>query len=201
MTFLLRILTVLLCLALPIGSLQAATILVVGDSLSAGYGIKKEAGWVALLGQQLKPQHQVINASISGNTSKDGQTRLAAALKQHQPDVVIIALGGNDALRGLPLPQMQANLTQMVKQSKDAKAKVLLVGMDMPPNYGNAYRKQFTAVYQSVAKQTQTPLLPLLVAGFETDLKAFQADGIHPNESKQNVMMNNVLRPLRPLLR
>ncbi len=200
MTFLLRILTICLCLSLPATSL-AATVLVMGDSLSAGYGIKKEVGWVALMSQALAPQHRVINASISGNTSKDGQTRLAAALKQHQPDVVIIALGGNDALRGLPLPQMQANLSQMIRQSKDAKAKVLLVGMDMPPNFGNAYRKQFNGVYQSVAKQTKTPLLPLLVAGFETDLNAFQADGIHPNASKQNVMMNNVLRPLRPLLR
>ena len=201
MTFLLRIVTICLCLTLPMTSLSAATVLVMGDSLSAGYGIKKETGWVALMAQQLKPQHQVINASISGNTTKDGQTRLAAALKQHQPDVVVIALGGNDALRGLPLAQMQANLTQMVKQSQAVKAKVLLVGMDMPPNFGNAYRKQFSAVYQTVAKNTQTPLLPLLVAGFETDLNAFQADGIHPNASRQNVMMNNVLRPLRPLLR
>ncbi len=201
MTFLLRILTVGLCLALPISTVSAATVLVMGDSLSAGYGIKKEAGWVALLAQQLQPQHKIINASISGNTIKDGQTRLAAALKQHQPDVVIIALGGNDALRGLPLTQMQTNLSQMVKQSKAAKAKVLLVGMDMPPNFGNAYRKQFNGVYQTVAKDTQTPLLPLLVAGFETDMKAFQADGIHPNASKQKVMMNNVLKPLRPLLR
>lgn len=201
MTFLLRIWTIALCLMLPFGSLSAATVLVMGDSLSAGYGIKKEAGWVALMAERLKPQHKVVNASISGNTSKDGQTRLAAALKQHQPDVVIIALGGNDALRGLPLPQMQANLSQMIRQSKDAKAKVLLVGMDMPPNFGNTYRKKFNGIYQSVAKQTQTPLLPLLVAGFETDLTAFQADGIHPNASKQNVMMNNVLRALQPLLR
>lgn len=201
MTFLLRIWTIALCLLLPFGSLSAATVLVMGDSLSAGYGIKKEAGWVALMAERLQPQHKVVNASISGNTSKDGQTRLAAALKQHQPNVVIIALGGNDALRGLPLPQMQANLTQMIKQSQAAKAKVLLVGMDMPPNFGNAYRKQFSSVYQSVSKQTHTPLLPLLVAGFETDLKAFQADGIHPNASKQNVMMNNVLKPLQPLLR
>lgn len=201
MTFLLRLLTVCLYLTLPLGSLSAATVLVMGDSLSAGYGIKKEAGWVALLAKQLQPQHKIINASISGNTTKDGQTRLAAALKQHQPNVVIIALGGNDALRGLPLPQMQANLSQMIKQSQGAKAKVLLVGMDMPPNFGNAYRKQFTAVYQNVAKQTNTPLLPLLVAGFEADMSAFQADGIHPNASKQSVMMRNVLKPLQPLLR
>lgn len=193
----LRILTLWLLFCLPV---SAATILVVGDSLSAGYGLAPKQGWVYLLGQNLGTKHKVVNASISGDTTQGGLARLPKALQTHKPQIVIIELGGNDALRGLPISQMQANLEKMVKQSTQSKAKVLLVGIDVPYNYGKSYRSQFQAVYQNIAKQYKLPFVPSLLAGFETDLKKFQRDGIHPSKEAQQLMLDNVLPKLKPLL-
>lgn len=174
--------------------------MVFGDSLSAGYGLKAGEGWVSLLARELAPRHRVINASVSGETSAGGLTRLPAALQQHKPDVLILALGGNDGLRGLPLPAMQDNLNQMVRLAQSQKARVLLVGMALPPNYGPEYGNKFQAVFRDVAAARKTALVPLLVKGFERDLGKFQPDGIHPAASAQGQMLENVLPALLPLL-
>ncbi|WP_434778982.1 arylesterase [Neisseria sp. Ec49-e6-T10] len=179
---------------------QAATVLVVGDSLSAGYGLNAKQGWVYLLGQKLGNKHKVINASISGDTTSAGLARLPQAIKNHKPDIIILELGSNDALRGLPFTQTQANLKKMIQLSKQAKAKVLLVGMDMPPNFGNSYRTQFKRIYQNLATEEKIALVPLLIDGFAADLSQFQNDGIHPKASAQDKMMLNVLPKLTPLL-
>ena len=180
--------------------LQAATILVVGDSLSAGYGINAQQSWVYLLGQQLGTKHKVINASISGDTTAAGLARLPQSLRVHKPDVIIIELGSNDALRGLTFTQMQNNLQKMIRLSKQSKAKVLLIGMDLPPNFGLSYRNQFKGIYQNLAKTEKIAFVPVLVEGFAADLNQFQADGIHPKASAQPKMMQNVLPKLKPLL-
>ncbi|MCW3480421.1 arylesterase [Neisseriaceae bacterium JH1-16] len=193
----LRIL-LLWCLALPV---PAATILVFGDSLSAGYGLSPGQGWVSLLQQQLGGTHQVVNASQSGETTAGGLSRLPQALKAHKPQVVVIELGGNDGLRGLPLAEMRANLDTMIRASRAAGARVLLVGMALPPNYGRPYTEQFHAVYDSLARQHRLAYVPLLVAGFATDRRRFQADGIHPLAAAQPQMMQTVYRQLRPLLK
>jgi len=193
----LRIL-LLWCLALPV---PAATVLVFGDSLSAGYGLSPGQGWVSLLQQQLGGAHKVVNASQSGETTAGGVSRLPQALKAHQPQVVILELGGNDGLRGLPLSEMQANLDTMIRASEAAGARVLLVGMALPPNYGRPYTDQFHAVYDTLARQCRTGYVPLLVAGFATDRSRFQPDGIHPVAAAQAQMMQTVYRQLRPLLK
>ncbi|MFN4238678.1 MAG: arylesterase [Vogesella sp.] len=179
---------------------QAGKIVVFGDSLSAAYGLNPAQGWVSLLQKQLGPKHQVINASLSGETTAGGLARLPAVLQQHKPDVLVLELGGNDGLRGLPLPAMQDNLNQMVRLAQSQKARVLLVGMALPPNYGPEYGNKFQAVFRDVASARKTPLVPLLVKGFERDLSKFQPDGIHPAASAQAQMMNNVLPALLPLL-
>jgi len=193
----LRIL-LLWCLALPV---PAATILVFGDSLSAGYGLSPGQGWVSLLQHQLGGSHQVVNASQSGETTAGGLSRLPQALKAHKPQVVVLELGGNDGLRGLPLAVMQANLDTMIRASRAAGARVLLVGMALPPNYGRPYTEQFHSVYDTLAQQHRLAYVPLLVAGFETDRRRFQADGIHPIAAAQPQMMQTVYRQLRPLLK
>ncbi|MDF0605951.1 arylesterase [Neisseriaceae bacterium TC5R-5] len=180
---------------------SAATILVFGDSLSAAYGLSPEQGWVALLAKQLGAQHKVINASISGETSAGGLARLPEALKRHQPNIVILELGANDGLRGLPLKEMQNNLQTMIELSKRSQAKVLLVGMGLPPNYGPDYGKAFRQAYVELAKKNKLSLVPLLVAGFEADLNQFQADGLHPKASAQARMMRTVASKLAPLLK
>jgi acyl-CoA thioesterase-1 len=193
----LRIL-LLWCLALPV---PAATVLVFCDSLSAGYGLSPGQGWVNLLQQQLGGAHMVINASQSGETTAGGASRLPQALKAHKPQVVILELGGNDGLRGLPLTEMQANLDTMIRASQAAGARVLLVGMALPPNYGHPYTDQFHAVYDTLARQHRTAYVPLLIDGFATDRRRFQADGIHPVAAAQPQMMQTVYRQLRTLLK
>ena len=167
-------------------SKPAATLLVLGDSLSAEYGLPRGSGWVALLGQRLETTHagwQVVNASISGETTSGGRTRLPALLKQHQPRLVIIELGGNDALRGLSLQQTREHLQAMVQASLSTGAKVLLLGMQMPPNYGADHAARFAALYRDVAKQHQVGWVPFFLSAIadKPDIAAwFQADRIHP---------------------
>lgn len=175
-------------------------ILVVGDSISAEYGLKRGTGWVQLLYAKLKKQHPnatIVNASISGDTSASGRYRLPVLLKKHNPSLVILALGANDALRGLSLKATLNNLTAMSKASQKTGAHVLITGMQMPPNYGKAYQMQFRKVFERAAKQTNAALLPFLLTGVadieaEKSLTLFQKDRIHPNEQAQQRIMENV---------
>jgi len=187
------------------GALQAQTnLLVFGDSLSAGYGIRSEEAWPTLLAQRLKAQgypYTVANASISGETSGGGASRLGAALTRFKPAIVIIELGANDGLRGLPLTQLRDNLGRMIRMSQAAGARVLLVGMMLPPNYGSEYTRAFAAVYADLGRSHKVALLPFLFEGMAADRAAFQADGLHPTASAQPRLLDNVWRALLPLLR
>ena len=178
------------------------SILVLGDSLSAEYGLARGSGWVALLQQRLKAENidgSVVNASISGETSSGGKTRLPALL-QRRPDIVIIELGGNDALRGLQLSATESNLRAMISAAQQAKAKVLLVGMRIPPNYGRDYTEKFFSLYATLAKQNKVPLIPFLLDGVADKPELFQADRIHPVAQAHPIMLNNVWTGLKPLL-
>jgi acyl-CoA thioesterase-1 len=180
---------------------------VLGDSLSAEYGLKRGTGWVALMEQRLAQEKRavkVVNASISGDTTSGGRARLAPLLAQHKPKLVIIELGGNDALRGLPLPMTQENLLAMTRAAQAAGAKVLLVGMQVPPNYGKDYAKQFADVFAAVARSTQATLVPFLLQGVADGAdptRLFQADRIHPLEAAHPIMLNNVWPSARKLLK
>jgi len=181
----------------------AQTILVMGDSLSAGYGIRPEQAWPSLLGQRLLERHadySVANLSISGETTAGGRARLGAALRQHQPAVVIIALGANDGLRGLPLAQMRDNLNAMVDASRTAGARVLLAGMRLPPNYG-AYAEEFSASYQKVARDKKTALLAFLLEPVALRSNAFQPDNLHPTAEMQPLILDHLWPTLQPLLK
>jgi acyl-CoA thioesterase-1 len=186
---------------------ERKTLLVVGDSLSAEYGLARGAGWVALLQARIDQQKlpwAVVNASISGDTTSGGRSRLAALLQQHKPALVVIELGGNDALRGLPLTMTQSNLGEMVRAAKAAGARVLVVGMRVPPNYGRKYGDDFLALFASVAKDQGTALVPFLLAGVADGPQAdtlFQPDRIHPKAEAHPRMLDNVWPVLKPLLR
>ena len=202
-------LSVVLALTLGMGAHAAApkhTILVVGDSLSAEYGLRRGTGWVPLLEKQLisdKKAVKVINASISGDTTSGGRSRMGALLTRHKPTIVVIELGGNDALRGLPLDMTEVNLTAMTQAAKKAGAKVLLLGMQVPPNYGAAYGATFSALFGKVAKAEQVALMPFFLKGVADvpDVSSqFQADRIHPNEQAQPKMLANVWPELKKLL-
>ena len=172
--------------------------------MSAEYGLRRGTGWVSLLGQKLKllsPGVEIINASISGDTTSGGRSRLAALLTRHKPQIVMIELGGNDALRGLALSMSQDNLTNMVEQAQQAQAKVILIGMQIPPNYGREYSLAFKTMFSSVSRAKHTALLPFLLEGVGPQNEMFQADGIHPNESAQPIMMETVLKVLLPALK
>jgi len=181
-------------------------VLVVGDSLSAEYGLKRGSGWVALLEQRVQREKlaaRVVNASISGDTTSGGRSRLPALLKQHSPTVVVIELGGNDALRGLPLEMTEQNLRAMTQASQKAGAKVLLVGMQVPPNYGASYTQRFSQTFEQVARTEKAVLVPFLLKGVADTadpLKWFQSDRIHPNETAQPLMLDNVWPTLRRLI-
>jgi acyl-CoA thioesterase-1 len=183
------------------------TILVVGDSLSAEYGLARGAGWVNLMTEKLakeKISARVINASISGDTTSGGLSRLPALLTQHKPTIVIIELGGNDALRGMAMGQTEKNFSQMTQQSTKSGAKVLLLGMQVPPNFGPAYAKEFTAVYQQVAKSNKAALVPFFLKGVAdapNSRELFQADGIHPLAAAHPIMLANVWPELAKLLK
>jgi acyl-CoA thioesterase-1 len=183
----------------------APVILVFGDSISAGYGLARvEQGWVALLQTRLREQeygYQVVNASVSGETTAGGLARLPRALMLHQPRIVILELGGNDGLRALPIAQMRANLVRMVDLSTAAGAQVLLLGMRMPPNYGPDYTEQFRLCYTDVARDKKLPLVPFLLNGIALTPNLMQADGIHPDEQGQPLLLANVWPSLKPLLR
>jgi acyl-CoA thioesterase-1 len=180
------------------------TILVFGDSLSAAYGIAAKRGWVALLAERLQREqldYNVVNASISGETTAGGVSRLPGALARHKPAVVILELGANDGLRGLPVPEMTKNLAAMIRMSQKAGAKVLLVGMRVPPNYGPEYTQDFAAAFAAAARARKTALAPFLLEGVAEDLRLFQPDRIHPTESAQPLLLQNVWKELRPLLK
>ena len=188
------------------GSAHSATktVLVLGDSLSAEYGLPRGTGWVSLLDKQLKaerPSFSVINASISGETTAGGKTRLPALLAQHKPAVVLLELGGNDGLRGLSLAATQSNLREMITASIDGGARVLLVGMHLPPNYGVDYSKRFAAMYQGLGREKSVKLVPFLLEGLEDTEQYFQPDRIHPNQKAQPIMLDNVWPALRTLLK
>lgn len=201
------LLRLLLGLALVLAATSAYSapknLLVLGDSLSAEYGLQRGSGWTTLLQQRLqqdKSGFQVVNASISGDTTIGGRNRLPALMTQHKPAVLVIELGANDALRGLPLKTSQDNLQAMIDLARAQKAKVLLVGMQIPPNYGPDYTRRFAAMYQDLAKANKLALVPFFFEGIAADLSQFQADRIHPNEQAQPRLLDNVWPYLKPLL-
>lgn len=191
------LLTLSLLLALPAYS---ATLLVLGDSISAGYGIDRGKGWVELLQQQLGEQHQVINASISGDTTGGGLSRLDTLIDEFRPDFVLIELGGNDGLRGYPIPRMKQNLQAMIELSRQGDVQPILFAMRIPPNYGKRYSDQFAAAYTDLADQAEVPLLPFLFGDIATDRTLLQEDGIHPTEEAQPIIAERVRSLLEPLL-
>lgn len=176
------------------------TLLVMGDSLSAAYGIEREEGWVYLLAERLAGDARVINASISGETTSGGAQRFADIIGQRQPDIVLLELGGNDGLRGLAPTQMQANLAAMIEQGQGAGAQVLLLGIDIPPNYGQAYRDAFTGVYHALAEEYDVPLVPFLLEDVALESRLMQSDGIHPTADAQPIILDNVWPALEPML-
>ena len=194
----------IVCLLLAAPTAQAArTILVFGDSLSAGYGIRQDDAWPALLAQRLQQKrfdYNVVNASISGETSSGGRSRLPAALDKHAPAVVIIALGANDGLRGLPLATLRDNLSNMTASAQQKKARVLIVGQRLPPNYG-AYAQQFDKVFGEVAKARKAALVDFLLEGIADQPRFFQADNLHPTREAQPRLLDNVWPGLEPLLK
>lgn len=179
------------------------TLLVFGDSLSAAYGLRTDQGWVAQLQQRLASQgygYRVVNASVSGETTSGGRNRIDRALSQHRPAVVLLELGGNDALRGLPVRETQANLQVMIDAVKRTGSKLLLLGIQIPPNYGAAYARSVEAMYVALAREAKVPLVPFILEGFALDPKYMQADGIHPNAAGQPKVLENVWPSLSRLL-
>ncbi len=180
-----------------------AKILVFGDSLSAGYGLASGEGWAWLLERRLQEaslRYQVVNASVSGETSAGGATRIEAALREHQPRLVIVELGANDGLRGLPIAQMQANLARIIEASQRARARVLLIGMRLPPNYGVRYTESFAAAYPALAQRYHSALVPFMFERFSTRRDLLQDDGLHPTREAQPLILDTVWPVLRPLL-
>jgi acyl-CoA thioesterase-1 len=171
------------------------TVLVVGDSLSAEYGITRGSGWVALLERKLKQEKipaNIVNASISGETTIGGRTRLPALLDQHKPDIVVIELGANDGLRGLPVASAESNLRAMLSMAQQKKAKVMLVGMRMPPNYGRAYTESFFNMFKKIAQDTKSPLVPFMLEGVADKPALFQQDRLHPLATAHPIILNNI---------
>lgn len=205
----------LLCVTLTVTQVVAAqplpgpgqpgpVILVLGDSLSGAYGIDSNRGWVSLLQQRLSSEgygYRVVNASVSGDTTRTGLGRIDAALTVHQPAIAIIALGGNDGLRGLPFAEIEGSLTSIIERSRDSGAKVLLVGVRLPPNYGSAYIDKFTAIYTRLAERYATALVPRVLAGVAEHAELMQQDGIHPTAEAQPKVMMNVWQGLQPMLK
>ena len=190
-------------LFLPARGTVAETLLIIGDSLSAAYGIPVETGWVALLQQQLAAEHpawEIVNASISGDTTANARARMPQAFGMHQPDIVVLELGGNDGLRGLSLDAMRDNLAAMIELAQAQHAGILLIGVDLPPNYGPRYTEKFRAVYRSLAADYGVTLLPSLLDGVGTHTDLMQADGIHPNGKAQAQIAARVMAYLEPLL-
>ena len=191
-----------LLVAMPVMGTAAAgeRVLVLGDSLSAAYNMPTEAGWVARLSERLGPDARVINAAISGETTAGGRARLPDALERHQPSIVIIALGGNDGLRGISPDAMRENLLAMIERARAAGARVVLAGVRLPSNYGSAFIERFRQVYRDVAERAGVVLIPQLLAGVAGDPSLMQSDGIHPNQKAQPVILSTVWSALAPLL-
>ncbi|WP_025127170.1 arylesterase [Pseudomonas sp. PH1b] len=190
----------LMCMA---QNAAAGTILIVGDSISAAFGLDTRQGWVALLEKRLKDQgftDKVVNASVSGDTSAGGLARLPALLAEHQPEVMVLELGGNDGLRGQPPQQLQQNLASMIDSAQAGGAKVLLLGMQLPPNYGVRYTKAFAQVYGQLASDKQVALVPFFLDGIGGHPELMQADGLHPAAAAQGKLLENVWPTLKPLL-
>ncbi|VVO18653.1 arylesterase [Pseudomonas fluorescens] len=190
----------LMCMA---QNAAAGTVLIVGDSISAAFGLDTRLGWVSLLEQRLRSEgftDKVVNASISGDTSAGGQARLPALLAAHKPDLVILELGGNDGLRGQLPTQLQQNLASMIDSSRASGAKVLLLGMQLPPNYGVRYTQAFAEVYRNLAEEKNIPLVPFFLEGVGGNPELMQADGIHPAAVAQGKLLENVWPALKPLL-
>ncbi|SDA17049.1 acyl-CoA thioesterase-1 [Pseudomonas sp. NFPP10] len=190
----------LMCMA---QNVAAGTVLIVGDSISAAFGLDTRQGWVALLEKRLKDQgftDRVVNASVSGDTSAGGQARLPALLAEHKPEVVILELGGNDGLRGQPPRQLQQNLASMIDSSQAQGAKVLLLGMQLPPNYGVRYTQAFSQVYSQLASEKKVALVPFFLDGVGGHSELMQADGLHPAAAAQGKLLENVWPTLKPLL-
>lgn len=186
-----------------IAPLDAKTILVLGDSLSAAYGLNEQEGWVTLLRERLKAEsypYQLINLSTSGDTTSNGLAKLSAAITTHQPIIVIIELGANDGLRGLPIKEIRRNLEEIIQQSQKHRAKVLLLATLLPPNYGSVYLKQFNDVYRDLAEKYQLPWVPMFLKGVAGDPLLMQKDGLHPNQRAQEIILENVWPSLAPLL-
>jgi len=189
------------CVALQAHATQ--TIVIFGDSLSAGYGLPQGAGWVTLLEQRLRREkldYDVVNASISGETTFGGRNRIEAVLRDHKPAVVVVELGANDGLRGNAVESTRANLVAIVAAAHKSRAKVLVVGMRIPPNYGPVYTRRFEAVFAEVARQQNASLVPFMLEGFAERRELFQADGIHPNEQAQARILDTIYKRLRGLL-
>ncbi len=197
-------LAVMLGLLLTMPSARAAKVVVFGDSISAAYGLEINKGWVVKLQQKLNQQekgkHSVVNASLSGETTTGGVSRLAAILQQHHPDILILELGGNDGLRGQPPTLMTQNLATMIKQAKQQKVKVLLLGMKIPPNYGKAYNQAFESSFVTVAHNEKVPFIPFFLDGVAGKEALMQADNIHPNALAQDKLVQNVWPVLKGLL-
>jgi acyl-CoA thioesterase I len=199
----LRIVLILVLSAAANLAHAASTILVFGDSVSAGYGLPRDQGWVDLMRARLARDHadyKVVNASVTGETTTGGKLRLAATLRQHQPQIVIIELGGNDGLRGTRVDAIRANLAAMIAECRRHHSRVLLVGMNVPPNYGSDYTEKFRLIFDTLAKTQHVPLVPFLFEGFAADRAMFQPDGIHPVAAAQQKMLDNVWLHLSPLL-
>ncbi|MFD2294656.1 arylesterase [Massilia sp. GCM10020059] len=180
------------------------TVLVLGDSLSAEYGLNRGSGWVALLEKKLKAERisaKIVNASISGETTSGGRARLPALIKQHKPAVVVIELGANDGLRGLPVASAEDNLRAMVDLAKKNEAEVLLVGMRMPPNYGRTYTEQFFNMYNKLSTKYKAPLVPFMLEGVADQPKLFQADRLHPNADAHPIILANIWPKFKPLVK
>jgi acyl-CoA thioesterase-1 len=191
-------------LCVPAGWSAGQTIVVVGDSLSSGYGITAEQSWVAMLTERLESEaygYEVVNASIAGDTSAGGLARLPRLLETYEPSLVVLELGGNDGLRGQPIDTLRANLARMIELSRDRGAKVLLAGMQMPPNYGPSYASMFAAVYPDLAKKYDVALVDFLLEGVAVHPELMQPDNIHPNAAGQKVVFENVWPVLAEMLR
>ena len=201
-TFFKSILLCACCLLSGVSGAQQQTILVFGDSLSAAYGIPRASGWVNLLQQELQrshPQYKVVNASISGETTSGGRQRIAPALRQHSPDIVILELGANDGLRGTPIADIENNLSAIIQQSQKGNGKVLLVGIQLPPNYGKNYTDQFKALYSQLAQRHKVELVPFMLKNIQPE--QFQADNLHPTAAAQALILQTILDKLKPLLK
>ena len=191
-------------LAATIAHSAPKTVLVLGDSLSAEYGLTRGSGWVALLDQKLKTEKinaAIVNASISGETTSGGRSRLPALIQQHRPALVVIELGANDGLRGLPVAAAEANLRAMVELAQKNDAEVLLVGMRMPPNYGRAYTEQFFSMYKTLSAQLKAPLVPLMLEGVAEKPALFQADRLHPTAQAHPIILANIWPKFLPLVK